>query len=129
MGLDMYAYVGVAGQREEYYNTFSSPTVQPVRDLAYWRKHGNLHGWMCNLWMSQAVGREAEEFNGVEFELSWDDIDLLERAVNGETLPETDGFFFGKADPSRHKEYDLAFCANAKAETFLGMRVFYNSSW
>ena len=60
MGLDMYAYVASKkGQQNEYYETaefdktvneFVSTTVTKPYEIAYWRKHPNLHGWMQRLW-------------------------------------------------------------------------------
>ena len=38
-------------------------------------------------------------------------------------------FFFGDASDEYYREKDLEFCVNAKAELFLGRKVFYNSSW
>ena len=52
MGLDMYAYVGTQGQREAFWegaeldqenNEFVNRQVIRPRELAYWRKHPNLH--------------------------------------------------------------------------------------
>jgi len=106
------------------------------RELAYWRKHPNLHGWMEQLWNEK--GRPGVEqystnadvmFNGVELELTWEDIDELEQAVRHGQLPFTEGFFFGKPADNAYYEEDLKFCLNAKAELFLGLKVFYNSSW
>jgi hypothetical protein len=134
MGLDMYAYVGRPGQRDEFYETSewdenSKELVGPVskpRELAYWRKHPSLHGWMEKLWKSKG---NTGTFNGVELELTWKDIDNLERAVTYGQLPFTEGFFFGKPADNAYYEEDLKFCIDAKAELFLGLKVFYNSSW
>jgi hypothetical protein len=135
MGLDMYAYVAhKAGHRDEYYDKgdwddtvkdFVSPVTKP-REIAYWRKHPNLHGWMRDLWESQ--GNEGD-FNGDELELTWADLDALEQAVTHGQLPGTSGFFFGEDSDSHYRESDLEFIKNARAELFLGLRVFYNSSW
>jgi hypothetical protein len=135
MGLDMYAYVAhKAGHRDEYYDKgdwddtvkdFVSPVTKP-REIAYWRKHPNLHGWMRDLWESQ--GNEGD-FNGDELELTWQDLDALEQAVTHGQLPGTSGFFFGEDSDSHYRESDLEFIKNARAELFLGLRVFYNSSW
>jgi hypothetical protein len=140
MGLDMYAYVGRKGQRDEYYEKgdwnpeikeFESPVDKPV-EIAYWRKHPSLHGWMEQLWIQKGrPGQHSgyEDFNGVELELSWNDIDDLERAVIHGKLPFTTGFFFGKPADNVYYDEDLKFCREAKAEIFLGQKVFYNSSW
>lgn len=134
MGLDMYAYVGRPGQREEYwYNSLDSDsTFTMPREISYWRKHPNLHGWMKQLWISKGKpGTEYDdaEFNNIELELTWEDIDALERAVRHGMLPSTEGFFFGNPSDDVYYERDLQFCLDAKAELFLGLKVFYNSSW
>ena len=135
MGLDMYAYVATrAGQQREYYDganwdndtkELTSPVTKP-REIAYWRKHPNLHGWMHRLWIEK--GNEGE-FNGDELELTWEDLEALEQAVTHKQLPSTSGFFFGQDSDDEYRESDLAFVRAAKAEVFLGLKVFYNSSW
>jgi len=136
MGLDMYAYVAAkAGQQREYYETssfneetgeYGSTTVEQPREIAYWRKHPNLHGWMRKLWESQ--GNEGD-FNGDELELTWDDLEVLELDVIAGTLPGTTGFFFGNDADDHYREQDLKFIRDARAELFCGLKVFYNSSW
>ena len=59
MGLDMYAYVATReGQQREYYDgaewdettkDLVNTKVNKPREIAYWRKHPNLHGWMERL--------------------------------------------------------------------------------
>ena len=142
MGLDMYAYVASKrGQYNEFYenaefngttNDFESDTVTKPYEIAYWRKHPNLHGWMEQLWVSKGRPRQSVGwpiFNGIELELTWDDLDNLERAIRNGQLPDTEGFFFGKPSDNHYYEQDLEFVNNAKAEVFLGLKVFYNSSW
>ena len=142
MGLDQYAYVASKkGQYNEFYETaefdgttndFESETVTKPYELAYWRKHPRLHGWMEQLWISKGRPRQSVGwpiFNGIELELTWDDLDELERAIRHGQLPDTEGFFFGKPADNHYYEQDLEFVNNAKAEVFLGLKVFYNSSW
>ena len=68
-------------------------------ELAYWRKHNRLHGWMEDLFKDRgnAVTEESfgNSFNCVEVELTESDIEQLEAHVEGKSLPETGGFFFG----------------------------------
>jgi hypothetical protein len=134
MGLDMYAYVGRKGQYNDFYDKaewdesikdYAGPVNKP-HEIAYWRKHPSLHGWMEKLWQSQG---NKGTFNGIELELTWKDVDNLERAIKYGQLPNTEGFFFGKPADNYYYEDDLKFCVNAKAELFLGLKVFYNSSW
>lgn len=139
MGLDMYAYAGHDGQAAAYQEqegdwdpttsewVTKGPVTKPV-ELAYWRKHPSLHGWMEQLWQ-QKNPEDMSTFNGIELELTWQDIDDLEQAIRHGQLPLTEGFFFGKPSDNVYYEQDLKFCLDAKAEIFLGFKVFYNSSW
>jgi hypothetical protein len=141
MGLDMYAYVaGRAGQQSEFYEGAEwdpvlkesvNPKVTKPRELAYWRKHPNLHGWMAEQWIINQTGSEGtpNQFNGVELELTREDLDELEKCVLEGSLPSTSGFFFGNEADDYYKQQDLEFIKNARAELFCGLKVFYNSSW
>jgi hypothetical protein len=135
MGLDQYMYVATkAGSYEEYYADYNkhggdNTTVTPPREIAYYRKHPNLHGWMEQLWRSRNPDSDEYSFNGVELELTWQDIDLLEQAILNNQLPGTTGFFFGNPADDYYQQQDLEFVKNARAELFVGLKVFYNSSW
>jgi hypothetical protein len=142
MGLDQYAYVAAqAGDRDRYWDAggdvdgeFQSPLPEP-RELAYWRKHPNLQGWMEQLWIDKGYpGREDPDdpnnmFNCIELELTWEDLDQLEQAVLEGRLPKTTGFFYGDDSDDYYRAADLKFIKDARAEIFLGLKVFYNSSW
>ena len=150
MGLDMYAYVATReGQQREYYDgaewdeitkDLVNAKVNKPREIAYWRKHPNLHGWMEQLWRnkkysvqptdaSAPVESDSDMFNGVEMELTAEDLDELERAVTHSQLPATSGFFFGNDKDQLYHDQDLAFIKAARIEMFMGLKVFYNSSW
>jgi len=131
----MYAYVATkAGQQKEYYDNANfdndlkelTSTVNKPREIAYWRKHPNLHGWMQQLWENQG---NSGDFNGDELELTYKDLEILELDVIAGTLPNTSGFFFGNNADEHYRESDLEFVKYARAELFLGLKVFYNSSW
>ena len=137
----MYAYVATrAGQQEEFYEgaewdneikDHRNPNVNRPREIAYWSKHPNLHGWMARLWLAREGNelRELDNFNGIELELDADDLDLLEYVVKARELPGTSGFFFGNDADDYYYNDDLKFIQMARAEMFLGFKVFYNSSW
>ena len=131
MGLDMYAYVAKKeGQMRDYYESYdydtdSGPVVKP-REIAYWRKHPNLHGWMHKLWNEKG---HSGDFNGDELELTFEDLDRLEYVVKHKELPGTSGFFFGNDSDDHYRADDLEFIKQARSELTQGMRVFYNSSW
>lgn len=121
MGLDMYAYV--ASKADDDFDNH--------QEICYWRKHPNLHGWMEKLWLAQDNTRTDKTFNGVELELTWEDIDKLEKDIKSGEVSKlgTTGFFFGNPSDDIYRDQDLQFCIDAKAELFLKRKVFYNSSW
>jgi hypothetical protein len=142
MGLDMYAYAAAReGQQKEFWDDgeydsetgdYINPKVAKPIEIAYWRKHPNLHGWMEELWQSKGCPRDNDDdyaFNGIELELTWEDIDMLEEDINQGALPGTSGFFFGDPADDYYREDDLKFIKEARSQLFLGLRVFYNSSW
>ena len=139
MGLDMYAYTASrAGQSAEWWanaqldpdlGDFVNTSVSRPVEIAYWRKHPHLHGWMEQLWQGRSNPGPDAVFNGIELELSREDIDRLEQDILDGQLPETQGFFFGDNASDHYRQQDLEFVKNARAELFLGLRVFYNSSW
>ena len=132
----MYAYVAARAGAQADYNegahwdkekgAMVNPNVTEPREIAYWRKHPNLHGWMHRLWESRG---NSGDFNGDELELTWDDLEQLEQDIRNKNLPGTTGFFFGNERDDEYREQDLKFVRDAKAEAFLGSKVFYNSSW
>ena len=147
MGLDQYAYVAAReGQNAEWWDgaeldpdtrDYRNAKITKPRELAYWRKHPNLQGWMESLWKRRMHESNQEipesewgsSFNGIELELTMEDLDALERAVTHGQLPATQGFFFGDNSNQHYFNQDLEFIQQARAELFLGLKVFYNSSW
>jgi hypothetical protein len=127
MGLDQYAYAAVKADTEWHTGN--------RQELAYWRKHPNLQGWMEQLWRSKGCpGGDVDNsdnwtFNGIELELTWEDLDALEQDITNARLPSTTGFFFGNPSDDYYLQEDLTFIRKARAEIFTGLRVFYNSSW
>ena len=126
MGLDMYAFAfpTVDGQ------TFDDPKLKcdapGVEEFMYWRKHPNLHGFMRALY--EQKGGTSEQFNCDWVELDLMDLAELEEAVTTDSLPETDGFFFGQSTPE-DKAADLKFIAAAREKLKTGKKVYYTSWW
>ena len=123
MGLDQYAYsVNSNGERE---------------DLAYWRKHPNLQGWMQDLWEEKGRPGLTEEnsgnimgdFNCIPLELTREDINDLEDAILNNILPKTTGFFFGEDKDDHYREQDLEFVRKAREALDSGLTVMYDSWW
>jgi hypothetical protein len=136
MGLDMYAYAAAnEKQSDEFWadsnydpetKEYVSSTVSKPKELAYWRKHPNLHGWFRREWESQG---NTGDFNGDQLEIDWAMLERLEYDIVNRELPATSGFFFGDGADDYYRAQDLEFIRQARAELFLGLRVFYNSSW
>ena len=112
MGLDQYAMARKEGQEDQ--------------EIAYWRKHPNLQGWMENLWRMKG---NTGEFNCVDVELNAANLDELEYDIRFNQLPDTQGFFFGKNSDVYYKEQDLEFIADASEAIEQGYKVIYTSWW
>lgn len=119
MGLDQFAYVvDEEGEREE---------------IAYWRKHNRLHGWMEKLAIKKGIVDNPLEFNCVDLPLSKEDLQVLQGVIIGKELPETKGFFFSSDSYDQYDVYrrdtDLKFLAQAIAAVESGAEVVYDSWW
>ena len=123
MGLDQYATArrGEAKTDDEGYTYY-----EDSMELAYWRKHPNLQGWMQDLYYEK--GGE-QEFNCVDLELTLEDLDALEESLDDEALPETAGFFFGTDSSDHYAETDREFIREARAAIKQGYTVVYSSWW
>ena len=111
MGLDQYAYAKPQGTEEQ-------------EELAYWRKHNRLQGWMEELWedkgrpnfnssQSQAMGDFNCQFFFGDDSFVWTNEDGNEFA---------DGDYY-------YKETDLKFIEDARRSIEQGKKVYYNSWW
>ena len=127
MGLDQFAYsINSEGNKS---------------DLAYWRKHPNLQGWMENLWKSKGrpglgeINADGDamvnvgDFNCVPVELTYEDLDNLEQDIRQNRMPQTVGFFFGNNSDDHYREQDLGFIRKAREALDSGLTVMYDSSW
>jgi len=123
MGLDQYANArrGEAIVDDEGYTYY-----EDSMELAYWRKHPNLQGFMQELYYEK--GGEGE-FNCVDVELTLEDLDSLEATLDNEALPETVGFFFGGNADDHYAEADREFIVAARAAIKQGYTVVYSSWW
>ena len=108
MGLDQYAF---ARRGEEQLN------------IAYWRKHANLEGWMAELYEKRG-GKDI--FNCVELRLFEDDIAALEEQY--QNLTDVKGFFWGDSRPE-DDEKTKEFIEGAKCFIEDGWEIIYTSWW
>ena len=100
-------------------------SIVKTEEVAYWRKHPDLHGWMENLYREKG-GRE-KSFNGDPVVLTLADLDRLEDDILEVNLPKTRGFFFGESGEISLK--DLEFVLEARKAIQEGDTVYYDSSW
>ena len=123
MGLDQYATArrGEAKTDDEGF-TYYEDSIE----LAYWRKHPNLQGWMEELYHEKGGD---EDFNCVDLELDEEDLDSLEKSLDDSDLPETSGFFFGSNSDDHYAEADREFIVQARAAIKQGYTVVYSSWW
>ena len=139
MGLDQYAvarkgkprtvkseYTYTAHDGNEHEDVEEYLEWDDTIELATWRKHPNLQGWMQNLYYEKGGG---EEFNCVDLELTLDDLNALEATLDEEELPETIGFFFGSNADDHYAEADREFIVQARAAIKQGYTVVYSSWW
>lgn len=108
MGLDQYAF---AKRGEE------------KLDIAYWRKHANLEGWMADLYAER--GGEGA-FNCVELRLFEEDIFALEQQYRNFT--QAKGFFWGESR-LEDDETTREFIEGAKCFIEDGWEIIYTSWW
>ncbi len=94
--------------------------------LGYWRKHPNLHGYI--------VDNYAKGFDNCEpIFLDEHQIEEIIAAITAETLPHTEGFFFGASDGTE-KDEDLKIFSAALAwlrapEKGVFKSIHYQASW
>ena len=129
MGLDQYAYASSEIKSEDR------------EEIAYWRKHNRLQGWMEQLWEDKGsphfsnIENPMGDFNCQPVELTLSDIEQLEAHVENKSLPETGGFFFGGDSYEDYegeygyKKTDLEFIGLARTALQEGKKVFYDSWW
>ena len=127
MGLDQYA---IARRGEAIVNEDGYTYYEDSMELAYWRKHPNLQGWMEELWSEKGCPNDGGDgFNCVDLELTLEDLDGLEESLDDESLPETAGFFFGGNADDHYAEADREFIVQARAAIKQGYTVVYSSWW
>jgi hypothetical protein len=136
MGLDQFSYRIKKGFitkpvdfSTEKYNeeTEEHEVLCETEEIHYWRKHPNLQGWMEELYYEK--GGESPEFNCVNVQLTWEDLEKLEQDIKEGSLPETCGFFFGNNSDEEYKEETLEFVENGLNSIKDGYDVYYSSWW
>lgn len=109
MGLDQYAFARFGDQKTE---------------IAYWRKHANLEGWMADLYRVKTGDEEV--FNCKELVLDKHDIKMLEQDYKN--LATAAGFFWGESYPEDDATV-AEFIVAARALLESGHTIIYTSWW
>jgi len=130
MGLDQYAFAS-AWSAEEL--SSKEDDRQYMEQIAYWRKHNRLQGWMENRWSERTGNDDLSDFNYELFQLHEDDIEALEIAIKNRELPETQGFFYGTDSYVDYEKWyasqDHMFIEKAKQLLGEGLNIFYRCWW
>ncbi len=124
MGLDMYL---MAAPADSYNTEVDFDPIGQKWEVAYWRKHNALHGWMEALYRSK--GGLAQEMCAEGVNITAADLDDLEKTLRARTLPVTTGFFFGSDSSKDDPAPDLVIVEKARYMLSQGMKVYYVSSW
>lgn len=93
-------------------------------EIAYFRKHSDLQGWMCELWESKGNNPDEEDFNCIPLELSVEDIDNLQAYAEGKDQKKHSGFFWGSSC-QEDWEKTVSICPKLKNSINEGKKVFY----
>lgn len=128
MGLDQYAYSISKPEMDllktrEYLD--GELAIESQEELAYWRKHADLNGYMEKMYHRQG---HMDDFNGQPLELDEADLLELKRVVEDDALEKATGFFWGSSD-ERDKEPTLEFIDKALQAVRDGKVVYYCCSW
>ena len=124
------------------------PQARVIEEIHYWRKHPNMHGIMEQIYIENDGEKHEDHqrgtlpgYNAITMELTLEDIERIETHVLNNTLPFTEGFFFGKSyltevDDDNWEEYnkevkerDLEFIKKAKEALDKGFHLFYYPCW
>lgn len=92
MGLDMYLLGRVSKIEREEHEGY--PISHFEVDLAHWRKHPNLHGFIVNTF----AGGEDRCVRRQYVRLFETDVLKIIEAIKDDALPHTEGFFFGTSE-------------------------------
>ena len=113
MGLDMYIFTSKTGP----------PDSESDEEIAYWRKHPDLHGWIVR---HLTPGRDDCE----PIPLVPAVVDALIEAVKKEELTKTSGFFFGASESADQDDTLKKLSRVRKIMTDEpNTLVYYQASW
>ena len=126
MGLDQYAYKVKKGIIKSAIPSDKQIPSNELVEIAYWRKHPNLHGWMERLYDSK--GGDGM-FNCEFVQLTESDLIKLQEDILQRALFEASGPFWGLNSDEEYRKDDLAFIQEALDSIEQGYDVLYYSWW
>lgn len=125
----------ISGNTDMEYSTFLYEEADRLRrdtvcdvELACWRKHPNLHGWMHKWHCDYVEDITSWNYNCVDTPVTSQMLDALEKDMSTDSLPETTGFFFGESTPSDYEKTRM-FIEKAREALEKGLEVYYTSWW
>lgn len=124
MGLDMWFEAFPANVTEEVLNSEEKPCEG--QEVAYFRKHSDLHGWLTEKWLERHP--EETDFNTSYMEITPELLSQMADYANQSEHEHHQGFFWGQSydsDWERTKEV----CEQIKDILDEGRKVFYYSWW
>lgn len=125
MGLDMYSYFTSEEPNSEV--DFIEDEIDD-KQIWYWRKHPNLHGWMEKLY-KEKNGKNSD-FNNSALLLNEKDINKLIIDIINKNLPFTQGFLFGESKNDKEERLDdLKFCVKALDLINNGYFIYYIANY
>ena len=141
MGLDMYFETFSLNATEEFLNTRENNLTQEEKErkevmhklssqLAYFRKHCDLHGWLTDKWHEKHPETVGTDFNTTYMEITPELLkEMTAYARKKHPYSEYNGFFWGDSTPDDWKE-TRKLCKEIRAILKSGLgRVFYYSWW
>ena len=120
MGLDQYLFVKESEDAES-------------REVFFWRKHPNLHGFMTAEWLAlpENAGKSPDEFNCQPLYITPEIVERLDACTRPnaqDELPPTTGFFFGVSD-DYYDDQDRKAVEFMRGALERGQQVYYDSWW
>lgn len=116
MGLDMYFYEALNCEEGDEFK----------KEIKYFRKHSDLHGWLTNLYHEK--GGKKSEFNCIPMELTKEDVNRLLKYAQQTEHEHFSGFFWGESDESQWKE-TVVLCKQMQKALKKGHKIIYDSWW
>ena len=102
------------------------PVQAKILDIAYWRKHPNLHGYIV-----QNFANGVDECQRIH--LDKNDLEKIIDAIKNDELPETTGFFFGEPqdpnDQNSINQIQKAIDWLKVKEPGVSKKIIYQASW